>query len=347
MHCQLIVPALLPQGEEARASLEGLRLPGLEMLMARGRRSSDESLSLEAWLMQAFDGEADEEVPAGALTLAASGGVTGEAVWMRADPSHLRLNRDQLILVPGVAFGIQPAEAEALVEALNRHFIGQLTFYPLHSDRWCVRIDSPGGKDFDSRGLRTRTPAEVAGKDINRHLPSGESSTRWHALLNEIQMVLHEHPINEAREARGEPPVNSVWLWGVGGLPANAAASFQSVTAEDPVALGFAKSAGLRYRALPQGAAEWLARLPEEGLELVVLDTLRMPLALSDVDAWRMRIIDLEARWFTPLLEALKSGRIGMVTVLVPDGESLRAFESTRNDQRHFWRRPRPLASFR
>ena len=58
---------------------------------------------------------------------------------------------------------------------------------------------------------------------------------RWHSILNEIQMVLHEHPVNEAREGRGEPPVNSVWLWGAGPMPGDVDAPFQSVSANDPI----------------------------------------------------------------------------------------------------------------
>ncbi len=341
MHCELIVPGLLPQGEETAAALEGLRLPALELLLARGRRGSDEALSLEAWLAEAFDGDGDDEVAAGALTLAASGGEPGQSLWMRADPAHLRLNRDALVLVPAVAFGVQAAEAEALAETLNRQFAGELTFYPLSGERWCVRIEG-----VPAEGLRTIAPAQVAGRDINRYLPSGEGSMRWHTLLNEIQMLLHEHPVNEAREARGEPVVNSVWLWGVGRMPADPAASFQSVTADDPLALGFAQAAGLRHRPLPPNAAEWLARLPEDGRQLIVLDRLRLPLALGDFEGWLARLVELEERWFAPLLGALKSGRIGMVTVCVPDGEELRTFESARNDLRHFWRRPRPLAAY-
>jgi hypothetical protein len=140
--------------------------------------------------------------------------------------------------------------------------------------------------------------------------------------------------------------VNSVWLWGAGRLPAEATAAFQSVTTDDPVAAGFARVAGLRHRTVPRGAVEWLERLPEEGRELLVLDTLRMPLALGDLEAWRARIVELDERWCTPLIAALRSGRIGMVTILVPDGESLRAFETTRIDLRHFWRRLKPLASY-
>lgn len=341
MHCELIIPALLPADKSAAAALGDLRLPALEMLLARGRRTASESQTLEAWLMEAFDGEPGAEIPAGALTAAGLGGDAADSVWMRADPAHLRLNRDQLILVPAAAFGLKTAEAEALATILNSHFTGQLAFHPLTADRWCVRLDS-----LDAEGLRTKTPAEVAGRDINLHLPTGQRSIHWHQVLNEIQMVLHEHPVNEAREARGEPAVNSVWLWGAGRLPSDLSASFQSVTADDPLVLGLAQAAGLRHRVLPSDANAWLDRLPGEGRQLAVLDALVLPLALSDIDAWRARTAELETRWFAPLLAALRAGRVGMVTVLVPDGKELRAFESTRNDLRHFWRRPKPLATF-
>jgi len=340
VHCELIVPGLLPAASEDIAYAIGdLRLPALESLLARSRRTTEESMSLERWLANKFDEYDADEIPAGALSVAALGGEAGDATWMRADPAHLRLNRDQLVLVPAIAFGLQAAEAELLAETLNKHFTGQLTFFPLSAERWCVRLD-----DLAAKGLRTETPAEVAGKDINRHLPSGEGSKRWHALLNEIQMVLHEHPVNEARETRGEPVVNSVWLWGAGRLPKDAAAAFQSVTGDDPVARGYAKAAGLRHRELPANADTLLARLPEEGRELIVLDALRMPLALGDFEAWRSRLVELEQHWFAPMLSALKAGRVGMATVCVPDSTELVSFETTRNDQRHFWRRPKALA---
>ncbi len=340
MHCELIVAGLLPPAEAA-AILEGLRLPALELLLARGRQTTDQALTLESWLTKSFDGDAHAEIPAGALTVAALGGQAGEAIWMRADPVHLKLNRNQLVLVPASAFGAQLTEAEALVETLNRHFAGQLTFYPLQAERWCVRVEN-----LEVAGLRTETPAAVAGQDVNRHLPGGNESKRWHSLLNEMQMVLHEHPVNEAREARGEPPVNSVWLWGVGRMPAKLTAPYQSVTADDPLALGLAQAAGLRHRPLPKDAGEWLARLPEDGRQLVVLDTLRMPFALGDFEVWRARVAEIEERWCAPLVGALKSGRIGMVSVLVPDGGELRAFESVRHDLRKFWRRAKPVSEY-
>ena len=42
--------------------------------------------------------------------------------WLRADPVHLQVNMDQLLLVPGSALQINAEDADALTTALNRHF---------------------------------------------------------------------------------------------------------------------------------------------------------------------------------------------------------------------------------
>ena len=154
------------------------------------------------------------------------------------------------------------------------------------------------------------------------------------ALINEAQMVLHAHPVNEAREARGDPAVNSLWPWGAGRLPASAHCSWHSVAADDPAVLGAARLAGARHRALPRSAAVWLERLPEEGRHLAALDALRTPL-----DA-------LERDWFAPLLAALRAGRVGMLTLHVPDAAEAVSFETIRGDLRRFWRLAKPIERY-
>jgi hypothetical protein len=78
-----------------------------------------------------------------------------------------------------------------------------------------------------------------------------------------------------------------------------------------------------------------------------VLDQLRAPLALSHAAEYRQRVEALEAAWFTPLLEALKRSRVGMVSVHVPDGAEALSFETIRGDLRRFWRLARALARYR
>jgi hypothetical protein len=335
MHCELLVPALLPNRDTAREALAGLRLPALELLLARGRSSGTPQLSAERWLVEAFDGE-EAPLAAGAITLLADGGEPGEDVWLRADPVHLRMGREGVALIPSAAFEVSREEAEALSEALNRHFAGELTIYPLVPGRWCARL---GSEIFSA----AESPLELAGELVHDRFAARPEARAWHSLLTEAQMVLHGHPVNAERERRGAPALNSLWMWGTGRAPRGATGPWRSVSASEPLALGLARLAGKTHNALPATAGEWLARAPEDGRHLLVLDALRAAHALDDAEAYAAALRALEARWFAPLLGALRAGRIGMVTVHVPDAEDARAFETIGGDLRRIWRRPRAL----
>ena len=320
MHCELVVPGLF-------AAAAGSRLPALELLLARGRARSGERQPLEGWLREAFG--LDEPLPAGALTAPAP----GDAFWARADPAHLRLMRDRLILVPAQAFSIAAHEAAALCEALSRHFSAH-AFEPVQPARWCVRLPCEAK-------LSAENPLDLAGREVG--LVMAPESVQ---LVNEAQMLLHAHPVNDAREARGEPTVNSLWLWGAGRAPRVPRAPWQSVSADDPLVLGLARAAGCRWAALAESGQAWLGRVPQEGRHLAVLDALRAPLALSQQAECRATLDALEADWFVPLLAALRAGRVGMVTLHVPEGGARASCETIRGDLRRFWRRPRALEHY-
>src|SRR3954470_12196546 len=85
MHCELLAPGLFAAPGE-------LRLQSLELLLARGRCTSADSQSVEAWLQEAFE-LGDHPLAAGALALLGANGDPGERFWMRAAPVHLRLMR--------------------------------------------------------------------------------------------------------------------------------------------------------------------------------------------------------------------------------------------------------------
>jgi len=320
MHLELVIPALLA----ARAGA-----PALELLLARGRRERLPAATLEEWLAAAF-GLAGP-LPAGALTAHALGAQAAAGHWLRADPVHLRADRDLVMLLPGACFEIAREEADALCAELSRLFAGKSALQAFTPEAWGLRAEAAMTVD-------ARPALEVAGREGGARLPDRQLRT----LLAEMQMALYQHAVNTAREASGAPVVNSVWLWGAGALPAAASGPWHTMSAADPAALGLAKLAGVRHRAPGEGAAEWLERAPEDGRHLVLLDLLRAAAALGDSEALARGLAMLEARWFAPLLSALRAGRIGMITVHVPDAGL--AVETVRADLRRFWRRPRPLA---
>jgi hypothetical protein len=322
MHCELVVPGLLSGNSPGRYA-------SIELLLGRGRRQSSLGSELEPFLMGIFGLEGNN-VPAGALTVLAANGDPGGDFWLRADPDHLRLMRDRLVVVPAEALDISREEADALCAALNAHFGDAMRIQAIDARRWTARLEC------EMKFLEVPAVC-AAGQDV---APARNND----AMLTEIQMVLHAHPVNEAREARGEPAVNSLWLWGAGPVP-KVNAAWSSVLADEPVAIGLARLANARHGPLPASAAPWLERAPGEGRHLLVLDALRAPAALGDFASYKENLDLLEAAWFAPVLAALRSGRIGMVTVHVPDGEAASAFEIVRGDLRRIWRRARALES--
>ena len=323
MHSELLVPGLF-------AAPGGVRLPSLELLLARGRCTSADAETVEEWLREAFE-LGDAPLAAGALTLLGANGEPGTHTWLRADPVHLRLMRDRLVLAPAPALDLKEADAQALCEALNHHFGARLSVQVIDAERW-VATTTDGDVSVDAQ-----PPLALAGRDVSVALPTATS-----ALLNEAQMVLHAHPLNEAREI----PVNSVWFWGAGPAPSIPTKRWQSVTADDPLVLGLGRAAGVRHKTLPTSAAAWLDRAPEEGRHLLMLDALRVPLALEQTGEYQAALARLERDWFAPLLDALRDGRIGMITLHVPDAAESLAYETIRSDLRRFWRRPRSLEHY-
>jgi hypothetical protein len=334
MHLELVVPALLPAQDQPPASL-----PALELLLARSRRTNAQAASLETWLCRGFglceSSAENPAIPAGALTALAHGLDPRTQSWLRADPVHLRPDRDRVLLMPSQAFAVTAEEARGLTAALTPLLAGKFLLHAVTPDQWCLQIEGQAQSEASAR-----PPVELAGADIDPHLPPKQ----WHPLLTELQMALYEHPANTARERRGEPVINSVWLWGAGELPSAASGPWLSVSAGDPVAIGLARLAGMRHRTTGAGAEEWLGRAPEDGRHLVVIDGMRGVRASGDPEGVARRLQELETAWFAPLLAALKSGRVGMLTIHAP--EFAASFEAVRSDLRRFWRRPRPIADY-
>lgn len=337
MDCHLLIPNLFWPSRDA---YQDLRLPALEILLGRANRTIYQSQGMAAWLCQAFGVNKQQDWPVAPLTLAADGGVPGNQYWLRADPVHLRVNRDHLVLADSGAFSISSAEAEQLTDALNRHFNDDgLIFYPLRPNRWYLRLASPPQ-------IETHALPEVAGKNINAFLPVGNDSKRWLGILNEAQVLLYNHPVNEAREQRGELPVNSFWLWGGGTAPAAIKKPCAQLWSNDNLATGLALASATRNAGLPLSATDWLNASFTPGRHLIVLDSLCGAAQYADVYGWREGISELEKTWFAHLLTALKQVKLKHLTISAVDDRHGVRFSVMLGDLWKLWRRIRPLGYY-
>lgn len=340
MHCTLLIADLLLPRVSGSEPYQDLRLPMLETLLARGNVVQQPALERDAWLCRAFSVAKQHDWPIAALTLAADGVDPEHYYWLRADPVELRLERNRLVMAGGVS-DLDADESRDLVAALNKHFARDgITLLAPFPQRWYLRTDR-------APGIVTAPLALAANHDIDRHLPQGNAALDWHRVINEAQMVLHEHAVNEAREARGAATVNSVWLWGGGTSPVVGRPSYQTVWSNDVLTRSLAAAAGIARRPLPDHGAAWLAAATAGGgNHLLVFDRLQDALRAGGIAAWREQLAMFERDWMTPLLPALRKGKISVLTLAATHSDNLLEATFTPAQRWRFWRRARPLASY-
>lgn len=336
---RLVVSGLLGPWPVA-AGFPRLEVPALERLLSRAEPPVPAPVGAGATLFDLFGLPAagvDGDLPVAAVTRLVDAGDAAGNWWLRADPVHLRADMRRIVLQDAHCLGIDGNEAQALVAALNATFAADgLVLDAPHPGRWYLPLP-------EDPGLRTHALAEAAGQEVHPLLPEGSSGRRFRTLLTEIQMVLHEHPVNRRREARRLPTINSVWFWGGGGLPQGARSPSDGVYASDPLTWGLARLAGVAVNPLLAHAGDWRAAAEGETDVLVVLEDTGYDRADDNFYAWSGHVNALETSWFAPALAMLRSGELETLQLYPCDG---RMFRVGRGGFWQFWRRARPVTAY-
>lgn len=323
----LILPDLfLPKQFAADISTD-LALPALQKLLACGNVETLAAQSVEAALCAAFGVSAQNDLPIAAITARYDGLQAG--YWLRADPVHLQLQRDQMLLSQT---SLSSDEARQFCASLNDYFAQQnISFYAPHPQRWYVRVNSL--PDMQSTPI-----SEVINCNVRAALPRGKEAAHWHQVFNESQMLLHAHPLNEQREMCGEPTINSLWLWGAG--DSQPLKNNYAYASSDEIMMEmFALAAATPYRKLN---GQWQG---QEGTQLLLCDGLRAALQTGDLQTWRDALQVLETGYAQPLLDALRTGKLARLQIDVLAGENSKRLHLTRTDTWRFWRYGKRLAA--
>lgn len=332
MPLDLLVPDLLAP-PDAPAAMRELRLAALEKWLARADLERSEAVGAAGWLAERF---ALPSPPAVAAIALAGEEEARPGEWLRADPIHLRIDGDSLVVHDASILDVRRDEADALVAALQSLFAeDRLRFHAAAPDRWYVEV--PRGE------LPATVPLDEArGRNAFGLLPTGGGRINWKSALTEAQMVLAAHEVNARREAAGEPAVNSVWFWGEGTTPASLARPYAAVHARDAFARGLARLSGAALPPLPSRLAS-VDLVGEAEEALVVLDDLAAPLRRVEVDRWRAAAHALDEQWFGALDQAID--RFGGVRVILPRATDTLVAVLPRAARRRWLRRSKPLAT--
>lgn len=303
--------------------------PTLLRWLARGDRLAGAPARREAVLRECFE-FIGTLLPTAALTRSLDADDAPNVLWLRADPAYLMADAVTLRLLACGNLELSADEINGFAQAL-RPLFGDAGF-PLEAtrpDRWylhCAR---------EAKLPTFSAPAAALGDDLALHLPEGENAQRWRRLLNEVQIVLTQHPLNAQRTRRGLPPVNSLWIWGAGVLPEWVRSDFTQVFSNDEIAHALAKLAKIPVSSVPPDA---LKPVPSPTAGETALDDKGSSLLIDLAD--QRNIAALERNWFTPHDTALRARKIDTLHLRFESGERYAIKPAHRW---RFWRRAKPL----
>lgn len=245
----LIIPYAASHQLHGSEVWAGLQLPRLQALLARLQRqqrwqdTDPTPLHLPHERLQAqalgWPGDA-ADLPWAAWHQAQQGLPSADPqAWMT--PCHWQIGMDQVVMTDPAHLHLSDEESQQLLQAMQPF---------LQEDGLQVRWHSAllwHAQGPMLAGVHTASLDRVIGQNVKTWMPDSPAARPVQRLQSEMQMLLYNHPVNNAREARRQYTVNAFWLHGAGRLPeAQRAAALPWTVAQD-----------LRASALHGDAAAW------------------------------------------------------------------------------------------
>ena len=174
------------------------------------QESFDRGLPYEKFLLGSQNASAPLELQSQGVTVGSNTCVA------RIEPVHIHAARDHLVLTSTQILDIQASEADALFDSVKDIFLemSDVTHRSM-PHKWFIESSA-----LDT--LSTVSTAQAEGRNIDHWMPSDTSTEgvarQWRKWQNEIQMIWFNHPVNEARQAKGMLSINSIWISGNGKL---------------------------------------------------------------------------------------------------------------------------------
>lgn len=155
--------------------------------------------------------------------------------WLAAaDPVHLEAHLDHLRL-HALSRGEVAGDLAEIVLELNDALAGEPGYGEFVASSGLGYLRAPAERCLTGQ----RSPDQIDTEEPSRHMPEGPGAESFQLVQSEIQMVLHQSPVNLRREAAGLRTINGLWLWGGGRVPEAKERPLPPVFGEDPLIRGF------------------------------------------------------------------------------------------------------------
>ncbi len=266
---QLLVPFASTLTDGCRHTIADLQLPQLARLLARlapSTRIGTDEASLtpphERALADALGWQGADGCLPWAARLAGDDGIAGigNAPWGLLTPVHWQVSAEGVTLVDPDALALAEGESRALLGAVRHLF---------ESEGWRVQWGAPLRWYASHESLRDLPCAALdraIGRAVDEWMRPGPRLALVRRLQSEVQMLLYQAPVNDAREARRALTVNSFWLHGCGAAQPTAGAAPQvDARLRSPALAGDWAAWAEAWRALDAGPIAAMLRRAESG----------------------------------------------------------------------------------
>lgn len=336
----LVMPGLLgPQ--QQYPLLESQERPNVKNLTTLLSRATYSDHNNDDWLRIAFDlllpNSEQTKIPFASISASYDQLTCTDAWCLRIDPVFLRVDMDSAIMLAADELQLTEQEANEIAESINQHLKDDgIRIQITHPHRWYLL--------FDTSPEITTTPLhQVMRKDVHSFLPQGNKHQYWRSLLNELQMLLYTHPVNQQRDKRGLAPVNSVWLWGEGKLPEKKKMNWDKIYTDEPLIEILAKFFEIPCYELNQ--FQDTLHQPSDDKENILLVTTALEEYVhnQDIFAWINALQQLDSSLFQDIRDAFKMKRLQQCE-LYPGNNSV--YHVSLKQSRKWWKFNKPMTHF-
>lgn len=242
-----------------------------------------------------------------------------------AEPTHLRADRDRLLISEAELLQLDKAEALQFIAAINEYFAGLLTCHYITNNLWLI------GLGIETGATTTLPIVDIIGENIDGYLPNTVAGIHYSKILNELQMLLFNLPENKQRKSDGLLTLNSLWLWDKQ-LDSNKLGKLANLT----------KITNHSEVLLHNPSCQKLTRNIIDCIkpnQLLIVDNLYYPCCYRDSHAWINNLEELDQILVQPLWHQLQNKQIGQINVFIPTQTHTLEISVSRMSQYKFWQK--------
>jgi len=213
--------------------------------------------------------------------------------WLLFRPVHLKADMHNAIVLPIDDNGKNTNDITILIKELSNYFNVDCDIQSIPDGYWLIRLKQCDPPRHYPHYL------SVIGRKADPYTEQSKAMLPWYKLMNEMQMYLHQHEINQNRLQAGLLTINSLWFWGAGNLPSESDSSIDWFC-DDELLKQFGKVSGIEVADISS------LETASFNQDSVIIDLSVLQAMKTDTESnLQLLLQHVEQKLFKPLLNAV------------------------------------------